>query len=278
MRDGGSIPACAGERRSHPCPRSRSWVYPRVRGGTASALVTAAGTAGLSPRARGNRERRRLRGSVRGSIPACAGEPPSLGRSQSLAQVYPRVRGGTLSILSLVRITTGLSPRARGNLIGLHQIIRGARSIPACAGEPRFANTPRCRAPVYPRVRGGTIATNNPHATKTGLSPRARGNRSTVVSVQTSVGSIPACAGEPPRPEQPCPAPAVYPRVRGGTPIPAGNVFGWRGLSPRARGNRRIDLRIASVSGSIPACAGEPSEGGRRRGLGTVYPRVRGGT
>ena len=65
---------------------------------------------------------------------------------------------------------------------------------------------------VYPRVCGGTCH-------RPGLSPRVRGNRSVV----PDMGSIPACAGEPPT-----------------TPI------------------RRSIPACAGEPGSIPACAGEP--------------------
>ena len=70
----------------------------------------------------------------------------------------------------------------------------------------------------------------------------------------------------------------VYPRERGGT---------WRifvpstplaGLSPRARGNRRLQLTLLEAARSIPASAGEPAQRTFRPGLRRVYPRERGGT
>ena len=50
-----------------------------------------------------------------GSIPACAGEPARATAPLSLPGVYPRVCGGTGSILTNVPHSTGLSPRVRGN-------------------------------------------------------------------------------------------------------------------------------------------------------------------
>ena len=49
------------------------------------------------------------------------------------------------------------------------------------------------------------------------------------------------------------------------------------GLSPRVRGNRRIQLTSSVVLGSIPACAGEPDLRGVMvcPGYG-LSPRVRG--
>ena len=153
---------------------------------------------------------------------------------------------------------------------------------------------------------------------RTGLSPRVRGNRSRVNN-RTGHRSIPACAGEPsclgvgmgpvwvyPRV---CGGTAisihsqtlrpVYPRVCGGTLDTVKRPFSSFGLSPRVRGNQSdpvlycctqgLSPRVrgnpsqivsrGSLQGSIPACAGEPV---RRQTLRTmlteVYPRVCGGT
>ena len=70
----------------------------------------------------------------------------------------------------------------------------------------------------------------------------------------------------------------VYPRVRGGTDSADQPRDIRPGLSPRARGNR-VTLTITSnVTGSIPACAGEPTPAVHRKCRKKVYPRVRGGT
>ena len=71
----------------------------------------------------------------------------------------------------------GLSPRVRGNLPGGTRRFVGARSIPACAGEPwkDWGKADRCK--VYPRVCGGTDHTAGEYVNAVGLSPRVRGNR-----------------------------------------------------------------------------------------------------
>ena len=111
----GSIPACAGEpfRRPFPWPRRR--VYPRVCGGTCSWLATRSRRLGLSPRVRGNPRAARVDQAVKGSIPACAGEPRSAGRQCQRSRVYPRVCGGTVPGVPSSPSTPGLSPRVRGN-------------------------------------------------------------------------------------------------------------------------------------------------------------------
>ena len=51
-----------------------------------------------------------------------------------------------------------------------------------------------------------------------------------------------------------------------------------RGLSPRVRGNQALACVSPETTGSIPACAGEPSGEESRPQRCMVYPRVCGGT
>ena len=217
----GSIPACAGEpvsstywtlpRRVYPRvwgePRCGKWfsrcagVYPRVCGGTASTRCEPCQQKGLSPRVRGNRGPTRTRGRRPGSIPACAGEPDSSCCACSLARVYPRVCGGTYWAGLATGRTRGLSPRVRGNQ-GLDTRLQAeSGSIPACAGEPRASMTLAASPWVYPRVCGGTLIGRETDMNLNGLSPRVRGNLARRVVDPAHYGSIPACAGEPCRPD-----------------------------------------------------------------------------
>ena len=50
------------------------------------------------------------------------------------------------------------------------------------------------------------------------------------------------------------------------------------GLSPRVRGNLLIATARVIRSGSIPACAGEPTIEAMNQNMNRVYPRVCGGT
>ena len=155
----------------------------------------------------------------------------------------------------------GLSPRVRGNQfpVCLPPVVR--RSIPACAGEPQIFSRRLGVGAVYPRVCGGTDYDNSPGDVGYGLSPRVRGNLDVYEPPDTRMRSIPACAGEPPARIHCYRGWAVYPRVCGGTPATPSPRPMWQGLSPRVRGNlpHRDDRR--GGSGSIPACAGEPTSG-----------------
>ena len=172
----GSIPACAGEP-SDGCRRSgRAWVYPRVCGGTVSLLVGPAARAGLSPRVRGNHSVLSWRPVRSGSIPACAGEPYGQALAYHIHTVYPRVCGGTIGLGLILRATSGLSPRVRGNPTHLVTIGSINRSIPACAGEPMARKRSHSECTVYPRVCGGTGTKAPSSICLCGLSPRVRGN------------------------------------------------------------------------------------------------------
>ena len=154
---GGSIPAGAGEPLSGGVSPARTGVYPRGRGGTIVGRSVACPNGGLSPRARGNPTGLACLHNPVGSIPAGAGEPHPRSSAHQRDRVYPRGRGGTIFVFASSETSTGLSPRARGNLA--------------------VKRSPVIGRGVYPRGRGGTVAIAVRLASVQGLSPRARGNR-----------------------------------------------------------------------------------------------------
>ncbi len=135
----GSIPACAGEPAPSSPRRRMASVYPRVCGGARPPRRRAAADRGLSPRVRGSRAMAGRQIGPTGSIPACAGEPGTIGRRLAFQSVYPRVCGGAACPPLRVAQLLGLSPRVRGSHgVAARAGLRGG-SIPACAGEPRFS-------------------------------------------------------------------------------------------------------------------------------------------
>ncbi len=214
----------------------------------------------------------------RGTIPACAGEPLPQSLLFLQQKDYPRVCGGTRPVRVSSIARWGLSPRVRGNPRQVLDCRPHPRTIPACAGEPC---TPRVR-PVhrrdYPRVCGGTSPERGVEMSGYGLSPRVRGNLHRRQRPLPRLGTIPACAGEPPVLYPADSQSADYPRVCGGTGgISCVTAFS-RGLSPRVRGNRGAPLVQVSPSRTIPACAGEPLRTGSAASSPKDYPRVCGGT
>ena len=173
---------------------------------------------------------------------------------------------------------SGLSPRVRGNRHGVDPGAGCHGSIPACAGEPLWTFRISSSPSVYPRVCGGTSRRCSRRLALRGLSPRVRGNRHSRIECMSSVGSIPACAGEPLKVWEGSFTLTVYPRVCGGTEAGRHESPGRPGLSPRVRGNRWHCHSCQLERGSIPACAGEPMDGSAFIVGRTVYPRVCGGT
>ena len=152
---------------------------------------------GLSPRGRGNHYYRdEPDGNVR-SIPAWAGEPNTYHTRSPTLSVYPRVGGGTTTIVMNPMEMSGLSPRGRGNQGYPHDGPDCGRSIPAWAGEPGTGPARRSELGVYPRVGGGTERQSVVLTFIRGLSPRGRGNRSSAHGRSPGGRSIPAWAGEP---------------------------------------------------------------------------------
>ena len=253
-----SIPAYVGEPRDLRQDNCPLMVYPRVCGGTLAAKSGIGPVWGLSPRMRGNRRLCRRCGKRAGSIPAYAGEPIRRIGDGRVQSVYPRVCGVTSSMLCGAAL--------------------GAGSIPAYAGEPNVRVRVPGHVPVYPRVCGGTLLRWGMIAVLQGLSSRMRGNRRECPPPLRQVGSIPAYAGKPSFSSRAMSSIKVYPRVCGGTQRNELTRKHVNGLSPRVRGNRHKRKPPSPQSGSIPACAGEPTLTHMSQSAQRVYPRVCGGT
>ena len=206
-------------------------------GGTYVHRMLVRGGHGLSPRGRGNLENGAEIEVLRRSIPAWAGEPISVSSAERPSSVYPRVGGGTVRASASLAKPAGLSPRGRGNRLGLPQRRWELRSIPAWAGEPSRATSTTLGTTVYPRVGGGTRWPLSADRRKAGLSPRGRGNRVQAQRPRPPEGSIPAWAGEPYPAVASNSCVTVYPRVGGGTHVKSLGCHCQGGLSPRGRGN-----------------------------------------
>ena len=198
-------------------------VYPRVCGGTGARRQRMSLISGLSPRVRGNRGYGYEHSCKSRSIPACAGEPTPAAWTTISRKVYPRVCGGTAVDCNADGRRIGLSPRVRGNPCFCHRPILARRSIPACAGEPRRRQHHGRLPTVYPRVCGGTTATEAMSCAAHGLSPRVRGNLGQPFGNDLLL--------------------AVYPRVCGGTTDAGKGKASVGGLSPRVRGNPPASTR-----------------------------------
>ena len=254
----GSIPAGAGEPELLAVGAQYQWVYPRGCGGTIRAKSRPIHAWGLSPRVRGNPCEGRDSRPRRRSIPAGAGEPCFFFMPAPRFRVYPRGCGGTRLSSLMIAAGTGLSPRVRGNHAPFSRFRRCPRSIPAGAGEPPGGPRRAAAQEVYPRGCGGTRRSTHLCSSAWGLSPRVRGNPHHRLRHANRDRSIPAGAGEPHGRHRSYSPARVYPRGCGGTSSSFLAKTSTRGLSPRVRGNLSFLPSARSISGSIPAGAGEP--------------------
>ena len=140
----GSIPARAGQPPMRNCTPVSDRVYPRTRGATPRWPRGRSRSFGLSPHARGNPPPPPPAASALRSIPARAGQPDRIERTEHVPTVYPRTRGATSARRLCSSCVRGLSPHARGNLLHALGYPCLSRSIPARAGQP----APRCRSPA----------------------------------------------------------------------------------------------------------------------------------
>ena len=277
IRDGGPIPAGAGETYVYHASLLKSRAYPRWRGGNWPASPELLHSSGLSPLARGKPLRNWSACCPTGPIPAGAGETRCGGVLEHPAGAYPRWRGGNRLESAAGAVYEGLSPLARGKLASGSVVQRLLGPIPAGAGETHPDESHCTCARAHPRWRGGNFHRHRAADAVKGLSPLARGKRYANLLSNQRDGPIPAGAGETePNPSAP-PYSRAYPRWRGGNTMRAAYAGYPMGLSPLARGKRIRSTIAFWVIGPIPAGAGETHRRSRDRCLRRAYPRWRGG-
>ena len=213
-----------------------------------------------------------------GTIPACAGEPPSKIFENTASRDHPRVCGGTGVPMLRAEDAEGPSPRVRGNPPQCASRYQSSGTIPACAGEPHGRGGRDSAQGDHPRVCGGTGISEGGGARRMGPSPRVRGNLRQAGWCSLCRGTIPACAGEPKFASTRVAWTRDHPRVCGGTDQQAViGIYQW-GPSPRVRGNQNLASGVTFHPGTIPACAGEPQRGLSLHARKGDHPRVCGGT
>ncbi len=194
-------------------------VYPRWRGEHSCPPRCAFPRGGLSPLARGTRNRVDLDGDWQRFIPAGAGNTPSQHRFGQRPSVYPRWRGEHLAAAGALFVIGGLSPLARGTrLIGLVVNARW-RFIPAGAGNTKNRLNGAAWSSVYPRWRGEHTGRRFQREVIAGLSPLARGTLTQKHQSSEQLRFIPAGAGNTYHRHDGLRISPVYPRWRGEHPV-----------------------------------------------------------
>ncbi len=276
-RPQGSIPAPAGEPELSAVNHARQKVHPRACGGAECTCPSNCSHIGPSPRLRGSRGRPMGGVMTTRSIPAPAGEPPSVRPMTSSRWVHPRACGGADASAFAVSGVTGPSPRLRGSPpVDVQRLAIGG-SIPAPAGEPTMWRIRRPRSAVHPRACGGAFGGVLEGRVLYGPSPRLRGSRPFRGIWHLSTRSIPAPAGEPGGRPAPRTSTPVHPRACGGARTASSAKPMIAGPSPRLRGSLERGRRSGAIAGSIPAPAGEPGSDLPADREQRVHPRACGG-
>ena len=213
----GPIPARAGQPARRAMTATACRAYPRSRGATHLGSPLDNPIGGLSPLARGNRQRGKGQRQHGGPIPARAGQPSSRTTGRTLKRAYPRSRGATCCWAHWQCSIRGLSPLARGNPAWISMDDAVAGPIPARAGQPPSLRARISATRAYPRSRGATKARTDVRLPGHGLSPLARGNLAASELADEFGGPIPARAGQPSRRSVTSTMTWAYPRSRGAT-------------------------------------------------------------
>ena len=168
----------------------------------------------------------------------------------------------------------GLSPRVRGSPWGPQTMGRSIGPIPACAGQPGPVAPSTLPGRAYPRVCGAAGGGDSFGRRVWGLSPRVRGSPDASGWATFPIGPIPACAGQPIRSQLNSALDRAYPRVCGAAEGMRYLFLLFSGLSPRVRGSRGVNTYTITLTGPIPACAGQPTCRSWSGSGGRAYPRV----
>ncbi len=192
-------------------------------------------------------------------IPAGAGNTQKVPVVPDERPVYPRWRGEHRAHFRKIQIIHGLSPLARGTRQRARQTHSGRRFIPAGAGNTLYRQCEIFRDAVYPRWRGEHSHSPTTISPCNGLSPLARGTPLRQVDPVRQRRFIPAGAGNTLGLGLGLGSDAVYPRWRGEHTSFSLNDNPQRGLSPLARGTRKIAMSWLRPLAVYPRWRGEHS-------------------
>ena len=258
-RIAGIIPAYAG---NTVMPGSVTLVYrdhPRVCGEHLITIMSILSMVGSSPRMRGTLFANAEYCAVKGIIPAYAGNTRRSACLRCVRRDHPRVCGEHILSSFFISGVSGSSPRMRGTHRRNGEMRHAGGIIPAYAGNTNSMFIVSSLVGDHPRVCGEHSCGFQSGGRHQGSSPRMRGTLRVEGQGSMLPGIIPAYAGN----TATCaPADVVrkdHPRVCGEHLVMAANNLSNKGSSPRMRGTPRSTVCLASVTGIIPAYAGNTS-------------------
>ena len=189
------IPAHAGNTAPARPVRARNPVHPRACGEHTKARLISGPQRGSSPRMRGTQHPGGYRRRRQRFIPAHEGNTLEAQRPPRQMPVHPRACGEHAVGWCALMNATGSSPRMRGTQLEQIAGFRGARFIPAHAGNTERLSVARGGSAVHPRACGEHVLDCETPPEGDGSSPRMRGTLAHQKVGGDAVRFIPAHAG-----------------------------------------------------------------------------------
>ena len=149
---------------------------------------------------------------------------------------HPRACGEQSTVLHVLELFKGSSPRVRGAAACPHLSKFSIGIIPARAGSSAQYICRACREGDHPRACGEQLPYQMRAATSLGSSPRVRGAGKPVGTSKNVHGIIPARAGSSFHSPSPCLLGWDHPRACGEQNNRATHMPAQKGSSPRVRG------------------------------------------
>ena len=232
----GIIPALAGNTKRIHGAGIHGRDHPRACGEHVMGAAAGLHKVGSSPRLRGTHTTHEMNESVRGIIPALAGNTRYCLPPYAVWGDHPRACGEHSSPTMIIRTVSGSSPRLRGTLIELIVIWHVFGIIPALAGNT-YGNIMRTFCIWdHPRACGEHLFLMRFSALYLGSSPRLRGTQTMPEKNNAENGIIPALAGNTSLKSIQCSSYRDHPRACGEHNSQVFQPITCPGSSPRLRG------------------------------------------
>ena len=169
---------------------------------------------------------------------------------------HPREYGENIVTGESCGRCVGPSPRIRGELFYVVQIVRNKGTIPANTGRIPPIWTPRLLVRDHPREYGENSSLATSTSPLPGPSPRIRGECLRHIKLSRRHRTIPANTGRIPHAASPTTPSRDHPREYGENAISALTWAMPVGPSPRIRGEYRRAKQSMRLMGTIPANTG----------------------
>ena len=250
------IPTCVGNCTLPQGLQHRCSVHPHVCG---ELIFTSAGVtsiSGSSPRVWGTGNGIENSTLYKRFIPTCVGNCIDFNITNHDSAVHPHVCGELYSLLDVLYVLYGSSPRVWGTATMEFIDTKPDRFIPTCVGNCIKWYPRKRRVPVHPHVCGELCGGYCWFRPNYGSSPRVWGTVGFALWCMLLTRFIPTCVGNCSTHRYPVTSRSVHPHVCGELSSGLFGIFGRGGSSPRVWGTDRNIRLIIAPWRFIPTCVG----------------------